>query len=104
MILAGTFTDASRTTNVAAEQQGQIRIAFERIVNGGPLRAEGAGGRGAAHVVRDHNGLPVGIGLQDLVAPGQHRRVGVHVVFEIQHNEIQAAGAEQIIMIVVVLP
>jgi len=92
-----------RRADVAAEHEEKIRVALENVVDGLTLGAK----RGVEPVVDDpvahDNGPAIGIGLQHTVGPRQNRRVGRHrrVVFKIDHDKIHAAGAEQIVMIVI---
>jgi len=52
--------------------------------------------------MRDNDGAPVGVVGQHRIAPRQHFRRRVGIVLEIQHDKVQPADAEKIIMIVVV--
>ena len=89
---------------MAAEHEEQIRVALEHVVDGLALCAKRCVEPGVDDPVADDNGPAILIGLQQTVGPRQNWRVGRHrrVVFKIDHDEIHAAGAEQIVMIVIV--
>src|SRR6185503_19548602 len=52
----------------------------------------------------DYDRSPVAIGLEQTFHPSQHRCIGTRIIFQMNHNEVQAAGAKEFIVIIVVAP
>ena len=77
-------------------------MPLERRVDGLALRPEGAGIAGVDDVVAGDDCAAVGVGRQQAVSPREHGGIGRGVVLEANDDEIKTAGAEQLVMIVVV--
>jgi len=90
--------------DMAAQKQEQVGVAFERVIDGVRLGAPNHRRLGIAKVVRHDDGAPVGVGGQHLVSPGQQFRGRIGVILEIQHQEVQPADAEDIVVVIIVRP
>ena len=90
--------------HMAAQHQEQVRIHLEPVVDGLSLRAEGAALPAVHDPMADQDALPVAVRLEQLIGPGQLRRVGRRgrVILKVNHDELDPAGLEQLEVVVVV--
>ena len=96
-IRAGPFA-----VHMAGKHEEEVGVGPEGVVDGRALRAQSRGRGGTANVVAHHHGQAVRVGAQKIVGPVEHQGIRVHVKLQIDGDEIQAAGAEEVEVVVVV--
>jgi len=79
---------------MTAQEQEEIWIVLERVVDRLSLGAEGGIITAIDHVMSDHNRTAIAVGLEQAICPCQHRCIGARIVLQVNHDEVQAAGAE----------
>ena len=121
MAIAAQIDPAIRLVEMASQRQKHVGQRLDAIDDRLTLRRQrrraGAAARRRAHEMRDHDGAPVGVGRrQQPPHPGQNTLAGVQrrrrgnaagwpravpiVPLEVEDDEVHAAGAEQLVVVV----
>ena len=92
-------------SHMAAKHEEEVRVILQIVIDGLALRAEARWVARVNNPVTRHDGTAIRESLHHRVRPVQNdliARDGPRIVFEMQNNEIQPAGAEELIIIIVV--
>ena len=93
--------------DMPAEEQEQIGILLEGGVDSLPLRAEVGRIVAVDHPMAGDDGAAVRIGFEQAIGPSEHRLIACRlpgVVLQVEDDEIEAAGAEELVAVVIVSP